>query len=118
MEAGWGLWSFVLRFCSPCACREERFQFAQALRQFREAREPAVLLFEFIDRTRRSAPDGLRAANRLARWNAGLRAGDRAVFHCAVIGDADLPSDHHALPDGAAAGDSGLRGNHGVLADA
>jgi len=79
--------------------------------------EPDVLLLELLERACGSAPDGLTAADCLAGGDAGLRAGDGAVFELAMIGDADLSADYGALPYRAAAGNSSLRGDHGVLAD-
>src|SRR5277367_4171435 len=69
------------------------FCFLQALHssgQFGQARQPAVLLFEFFERPRGCTPIDVAAADRFAGRDARLRRHDRAVVDLALIADAHL----------------------------
>jgi hypothetical protein len=88
----------------------------QAPRQLRKPREPCVLLLEFVQRTRRSAPDDLPAPDHLARQYPCLPADYGVVFDDGMIAKTGLPAYDDAFSQNGTAGDSRLRHKYGVLA--
>src|ERR1700683_737009 len=93
-------------------------QFADALRQFGQARQPAILFLESREWSCRRAPNRLTTTNGLPARDSGLGADDCVVFQCAVRRDTHLAADQDLRADGAAAGNTYLRGYYRIFSDA
>jgi hypothetical protein len=89
-----------------------------ALGQFGQAREPAVLFLESRKWSCRRAPNRLAATNGLPARDSGLGSDDCVVFHRAVRRDTHLAADQDLRSDGAAAGKAYLRGYNRIITDA
>src|SRR3990170_6028443 len=93
-------------------------QGVQARGHLRQPGNVRVGLLEVRQRPGRRAPHRLPASNGLVGGDAGLRAQYSFVFDAAVVGNAHLSADDHAVADGDGAGDAGLGGDDAMAADA
>src|ERR1700733_9674140 len=93
-------------------------QFADALRQFGQTRQPAILFLESRERPCRRAPNRLTVTNGLPARDSGLGADDCIVFQCAVRRDTPLAAAQALRADRAAGGNTYLRGNNRISSDA
>src|SRR5277367_4175084 len=101
----------MLRVCPPTTITRQRkvsltslpfqfgFQLFDARGQFRETRLPGELLFEFVERTSRSSPNCLAAANRFTAENAGLAADDSAIFKATLFAKTSLAANHDVFAE-------------------
>ena len=81
-------------------------------------RKPSVLFLEFIKWARRSPPNGLAPTNRFSCQDPRLRAKDGVVLDLSMVRYPDLASYDDALANRTTAGDTGLRRQYRMLADA
>src|SRR5580658_6365720 len=93
-------------------------QFFDSFRQFGQARQPAKLFLEPREGSCRRSPNCLAAANGLPARDARLGTDDCIVLERAVRRDADLTANQDLRADGAAAGNTYLRGYDSISTDA
>src|ERR1700689_3901849 len=93
-------------------------QFADALRQFGQTRQPAILFLESGERSCRRAPNRLTATNDLPARDSSLGADDCVVFQRAVRRDTHLAAYQDLRADRATAGNTYLRGYNRIASDA